>query len=85
VTTLDGDPVAVPTDLDADDALRLIGRHAGAQLERALLVVAAHVRHLREERDALMDLNTQMHHELVNRDMGFDDTPGCPVEGHCDG
>jgi hypothetical protein len=78
VTTLDGDPVAVPTDLDADDALRLIGRRADAQLARALLVVAAHVRHLREERDALMDLNTQMHHELVNRDMGFDDTRGGP-------
>jgi hypothetical protein len=85
MTMPDMGPVEAPTDFEADDALRLIGRHAGAQLERALLVVAAHVRHLREERDALMDLNTQMHHELVNRDMGFDDTPGCPVEGHCDG
>jgi hypothetical protein len=74
MTMPDMGPVEAPSDVEADDALRLIRRHAGAQLERALLVVAAHVRHLREERDALMDLNTRMHHELMRRDI--DDITG---------
>lgn len=63
------EPIEVPTDLEADDALRAIQQHAGLLLERAHLVLVMHVRHLRDERDALMDLNTRMHHELTARDI----------------
>lgn len=68
------EPVDVPSDLEADDALRAVQQHGGLLLERAHLVLVMHVRHLREERDALMDLNTRMHHELTARDLD-DRTP----------